>query len=144
MEDTTHYYSVTKDFSNPKYHNPEMCAKCKGLCCHSSGCLISVPSWLLTLPLNSPEYIIYFPSFSIFIPISLVIVPPFWGTDNCLPSCQNYVKSGRYVLLLDMISVLAASSTWQCRSLQLSAHQRGWLQWQSLSQRCRCYRGLPR
>lgn len=41
MEDTTHYYSVTKNFSNPKYHNPEMCAKCKGLCCHSSGCLIS-------------------------------------------------------------------------------------------------------
>ena len=29
MEDTTHYYSVAKNFSNPKYHNPEMCANAK-------------------------------------------------------------------------------------------------------------------
>jgi hypothetical protein len=40
-ENSNRYYSVKKDFSNPKYLNAEMCEKCKGICCISSGCLIS-------------------------------------------------------------------------------------------------------
>ena len=41
FENAERYYSIEKDFSNPKYLNTEMCAKCRGICCNSSGCLIS-------------------------------------------------------------------------------------------------------
>lgn len=41
LDNPKKYYSVSKNFDNPKYLNPESCAKCKGICCISSGCLIS-------------------------------------------------------------------------------------------------------